>query len=107
MLPYLSHFRVILHIWNTEEDGTEWASPEHEVMYQEVWDDHFLLRSKLQKELHNLQFSRSNTDYAKEILNNTDILDDLVSSEFKNEVGEKYFEVIGIIGDRSSDTIII
>lgn len=128
-MKYLCDFRLILHTWTDEPDGTEWTTPQHEVMNSDVWDSRFLFRSKKQKEedskslsfwldasresdkikfiedtnahaYYNVKSMRS-IDYAAECIKDYNIASLIVENDLKDSKGEKYYEIIGKLVEES------
>jgi hypothetical protein len=100
-LPYLCHFRAIVHVWNNIVEDVE--DPGDEVLQLTTWVDSFEFRSKEQfeerkkilslEDVHDKLYAK---DYGKEIIDDSDIILGIIEKYIKPE-GDKYYEIIGKI----------
>lgn len=119
-LPYMCHFRTIIHVWQEDPDGegrTMWHPFAYESFDLVTWTDTFEFRCIKQYEKDKKDLSKyldhpsniqlvegsdsylndktlSSCDYGKEMIESGDIISRIIEDDIKPE-GEKYFEIIG------------
>ena len=109
--PYICDFRGILHVWDTDNHNKEkvwYGKPCVEVLHTEEWISDFLYLPKrmvqkrvtgkvicLSEDPH--KFRQSNSEYAKECMDESGIYDYIVETYIKpkGEDYERYYEVMG------------